>query len=83
MVVLATVVCLGAYVPLHIIIVRVFVHQVLFVVINTNIDIDLLVVIVLNAVLLEVGLLVRAELVLGFGLLTSWLTAMSPMLLLN
>ena len=79
----AAVVCLGAYVPLHIIIVRVFVHQVFFVFINTNIDINLFVLVVLNAVLLEVGLLVRAELVLGFGLLTSWLAAMGPMLLLN
>ena len=75
-------VTLGACMPLHIIVIRFFIHQVFFFV-DINIDINLLVPIMLDAILFKVSLFVRAKLVLGLGLLSCWLASICPMLLLN
>ena len=75
-------VTLGACMPLHIIVIRFFIHQVFFLV-DINIDINLFVPIMLDAILFKVSLFVRAKLVLGLGLLSCWLASICPMLLLN
>ena len=75
-------VTLGACMTLHIIVIRFFIHQVFFFV-DINIDINLLVLIMLDAILFKVSLFVRAKLVLGFRLLSCWLASICPVLLLN
>ena len=75
-------VTLVACMPLHIIVIRFFIHQVFFLV-DINIDINLFVPIMLDAILFKVSLFVRAKLVLGLGLLSCWLASICPMLLLN
>ena len=75
-------VTLGACMPLHIIVIRFFIHQVFFLV-DINIDINLFVPIMLDAILFKVSLFVRAKLVLGLGLLSCWLASICPILLLN
>ena len=67
---------------LYIIVIRFFIHQVFFFV-DINIDINLFVPIMLDAILFKVSLFVRAKLVLGLGLLSCWLASICPMLLLN
>ena len=76
-------VTLGACMALHIIVIRFFIHQVFFFFVDINIDINLFVTIMLDAILFKVSLFVRAKLVLWFGLLSCWLASICPMLLLN
>ena len=75
-------VTLGACMSLHIIVIRFFIHQVFFFV-DINIDINLFVLIMLDAILFKVSLFVRAKFVLGLGLLSCWLASICPVLLLN